>query len=132
MADLHKIVDLHAAPDASLANAGEFLHRPRQRWRDSHPTCTRLSIFTPRRMRVSPTLARSIQEFACTSTSSSITTGAGCGILCQRPSGVLAKPKPSDPITTPLCSNTLLPMRQFSRTTACACRSEEHTSELQS
>src|SRR5947207_994321 len=42
-----------------------------------------------------------MQELACTSTSSSITTGAGCGILCQCPSAVFANPNPSAPITTP-------------------------------
>src|ERR1035441_8882733 len=61
---------------------------------DPCPTCTRLSTFTPRPIRVSPTLARSMQEFACTSTSSSITTGAGCGILCQRPSAIFAHVRP--------------------------------------
>src|SRR5579862_9172744 len=87
---------------------------------DPCPTCTRLSTFTPRPSRVSPTLARSIQEFAWISTSSPITTGAGCGILCQCPSAVLANPNPSAPTTTPFCNNTWFPIRQFSRTTECA------------
>src|SRR5262249_59235192 len=49
------------------------------------PTCTRLSSFVLWPIRVSPRLARSMQELAWISTSSSITTLPDCGILYHRP-----------------------------------------------
>src|SRR6266571_6040519 len=85
---------------------------------DPCPTCTKLSIFAPREMRVSPTLARSMHALAWISTSSSITVGPDCTILCQCPLPSLANPNPSPPTTTPFCKTTLLPMRQNSRTLA--------------
>jgi hypothetical protein len=48
------------------------------------PIWTRLSIFAPRLMRVSPTDAQSIAVFAPISTSSSRTTRPTCGIFSQR------------------------------------------------
>src|SRR5271165_2364444 len=83
------------------------------------PTCTRLSILAPRPTRVSPMLARSMQEFACTSTSLSSTAGPDCVIFSQR-SPSRANPKPSQPTTAPFCRITLSPSVQFSRTTAWA------------
>ena len=61
-------------------------------------TCTRLSIFVPAPMRVSPTAGRSTAACAPISTSSSITTRPTCGIFWCVPSGRRAKPKPSLPI----------------------------------
>ena len=54
--------------------------------------CTRLSIFVPALMRVSPTAGRSIVVLAPISTSSSITTGAGLRNLLVRAVGRCAKP----------------------------------------
>ena len=73
-------------------------------------------------MRVSPTLARSMQELACTSTPSSSTAGPDCVIFSQRCSqcSVRAKPKPSLPTMAPFCRMTSSPRRQYSRTTAWA------------
>ena len=53
--------------------------------------CTRLSIFVPAPIRVSPTAGRSIVEFAPISTSSSMTTPPICGIFWCVPSGVAAR-----------------------------------------
>ena len=55
-------------------------------------TCTRLSIFVPAPIRVSPIAGRSIVEFAPISTSSSITTSPCCGIFRCVPSFCRANP----------------------------------------
>ena len=84
--------------------------------------CTRLSIFAPRPMRVTPRVARSTQLFAPISTSSSTTTTPACGTLKWRgpfpsPSGSKAKPNPSEPITQPGWRITRSPTTQRSRMT---------------
>ena len=53
---------------------------------EAWPTRTRSSILVPRPMRVSPTVARSMQELDWTSTSSSRTAGPDWTILYQVPS----------------------------------------------
>ena len=80
------------------------------------PTCTRLSIFVPALMRVSPTAGRSTVVFAPSSTSFSITTEATCGIFSCDPSLRRTKPYPSPPTTTPFCRMTRSPMVIRSRT----------------
>ncbi len=55
---------------------------------EAWPTRTRSSILVPRPMRVSPTVARSMQELAWISTSSSRTAGPDCAILYQEPSAL--------------------------------------------
>ncbi|MBK7877967.1 MAG: hypothetical protein IPJ77_20005 [Planctomycetes bacterium] len=80
--------------------------------------CTRLSILTPRPMRVAPKRPRSIAAFAPISTSSSTTTLPHCGILRQ-PSRVGSKPKPSEPITAPACTMQRAPTTTRSYSTTC-------------
>ena len=60
----------------------------------------------PALIRVSPTAGRSTVVFAPISTSSSITTGACCGIFSWLPSARVANPYPSLPITAPFCTMT--------------------------
>ena len=64
------------------------------------PICTRLSIFVPRPITVSPRVARSIAMLAPISTSSSTTTRPTWGIFrCACPSKTY--PNPSAPSTLP-------------------------------
>ena len=75
---------------------------------EAWPTRTRSSILVPRPMRVSPTVARSMQELDWTSTSSSRTAGPDWTILYQVPSFLLAKPRPSPPMMAPFWRITRL------------------------
>src|SRR5258707_220299 len=61
--------------------------------REACPTRTKSSSLVPRPMRVSPTVARSTQELAWTSTSSSRMARPDCANLYQVPSFCFAKPK---------------------------------------
>ena len=77
--------------------------------------CTKLSIFVPLPITVSPNVALSIVTHAPISTSSSILTIPTCGILWKLlPS--FANPKPSLPITALQCTITRLPTEQPSLT----------------
>ena len=80
------------------------------------PTCTRLSIFVPAWIRVSPIAGRSIATCAPISTSSSMTTPPTCGIFRCVPSGRSANPNPSLPITAAFCNTTRSPIITRSRT----------------
>ena len=81
------LADIGGAGQVPPARTASVFSPTREPW----PTCTRLSIFAPLAMRVSPTLARSMQALAWTSTSSSSTAGPDCTILCQWPGVVLGE-----------------------------------------
>ena len=89
------VLELGAAGDADLR--GEQHVRPDRSRRGA--ICTRLSIFVPAPMRVSPTAGRSIVVLAPISTSSSMTTLADLRDLVVRAVGSRAKPNPSLPMT---------------------------------
>src|SRR5471030_2754053 len=92
----HVAFQNRAAGEAGLgANDVVFAHGA------ACPTCTRISILAPRLMRVSPTVARSMEVSVWTSTSSSRTVIPDWTILKWVPSARLAKPKPSPPTTAP-------------------------------
>src|SRR5260370_13030403 len=74
------------------------------------PMWTRLSIFVPRPIRVSPRAPRSMVVFAPISTSSSTTSRPCCGKIRYSPVSLLrAYPNPVDPSTAPACTTTRPP-----------------------
>ena len=85
------------------------------------PIWTRLSIFVPRFIRVSPIEALSMAVLAPISTSSSRTTRPVCGILSQCLSSSLAYPNPSDPMVELLWIKHRAPISLFSRTDTPEC-----------
>ena len=97
----HVVLDHGAAGDADLRGEQRRGGRRVTPW----AICTRLSIFVPAPIRVSPTAGRSIVVLAPISTSSSITTSACCGIFRCVPSACGANPNPSLPMTAPSCSD---------------------------
>ena len=73
----HRLLERRAAGDPDLSGK----QRRARRRVTPCAICTRLSIFAPAPIRVSPTAGRSMVVFAPISTSSSITTSPTCGIL---------------------------------------------------
>ena len=105
-AEHHAVADHGAAGDADLRRQQHVAadhHAVRRSARGCRSSCRAL-------IRVSPTAGRSIVVFAPISTSSSITTGATCGIFSCVPSARCAKPKPSLPTTAPFWMTTRSPI----------------------